>query len=66
MFLLIINTLKKLESNQKILFGQKNIEQDDYYLLYFAHRDIKNAIIPLSIEVITCYAFFQTSINYIE
>ncbi|KAK8849967.1 hypothetical protein M9Y10_018560 [Tritrichomonas musculus] len=48
-----------LPDQNKIMIGKSNIEQDDFDILMFACRDIKNVVVPSYIKRINSSAFFE-------
>ena len=43
--------------DEKFLIGKSNLESDDFDVLYFARRDLEEAVIPSFIKVINSNAF---------
>lgn len=43
--------------NDSFIIGKSDIKSDNFDILYFARRDIENAIIPPFIKIIAPFAF---------
>lgn len=49
----------------KIIIGKSDSKSDQYDILYYAQRDIKEITIPLSVKIISSYAFSNSQIQSI-
>lgn len=60
------NRYKIYEKDRKILIGKSDIKSDNFDILVFACRDIKNVIIPSTIKHICSFAFSECKFKSFE